>query len=75
MQLVLAPKLIDKLAHMPEQGMGYQLVDLRLRDGRWLTAIVVRNGEFAQIPGGRRLSADEVVDVRLTADAKSRRPG
>ena len=72
MQVTVAQRLVEKLAHLPEQGMGYQLVDLRLRDGRWLTRVVVTNGEFAEIPGDRRLSGDEVVDVRPSPARRAR---
>ena len=52
-----------KLAQMPETGMGFQLVDIQLRDGGWLESLHVHNGE--QCETETQFDPSEVVDVRL----------
>lgn len=40
----------DRLLELPESGMGYQRVDVRLVDGRELRDVVVFNAEELEIP-------------------------
>jgi hypothetical protein len=40
----------DRLLELPESGMGYQRVDVRLADGRVLRDVVVFNAEEIEIP-------------------------
>lgn len=35
----------DKLSNLPETGMGYQHIDIKLKDGRTLTGVIVTNGD------------------------------
>jgi hypothetical protein len=66
MTLHLTPSQIDKLVSLPETGMGYQRVDLVLRDGRVLRDIMVFNAEEAQVDDGQ-LTGNDVVDVVLSS--------
>jgi len=52
-----------KLTQMPESGMGYQLVDVLLADGRKLTALIVFNGEECQTETA--FDPNEIADLWL----------
>jgi hypothetical protein len=65
MQLELRPEIIDRLAGMPENGMGYQVVDLVLIDGRVVRDVVIFNCEVASLPEDHRdVRSSDVADVR-----------
>lgn len=46
----LDKKWVDYLIRQPESGMGYQKVDVRLRDKRVLTSVLVFNAEDLELP-------------------------
>ena len=50
MQIELRQEMIDRLLALPESGMGYQLVDLVLVDGRVVPAVPVFNCEIVNLP-------------------------
>ncbi|MBU3666219.1 MAG: hypothetical protein FGM15_10155 [Chthoniobacterales bacterium] len=50
MSVTLPAKWIDRLAHLPESGMGWQRVDVELADGRRLENCIVRNAEVLDVP-------------------------
>ena len=63
--LKLSPGITDRLAGIPETGMGYHIVNLVLVDGRVLPNVVVVNGEFAILPEEfRDLKSDDILDVQ-----------
>lgn len=66
MRLHLSNPLVNKLAALPETGMGYQLVDLVLRDGREVRKVMVFNAEEAEVADASLTTAD-IADVRLSA--------
>ena len=41
---------IERLIHLPETGMGYQRVNIRVRGGKVLNGVVVLNAEECQVP-------------------------
>ena len=49
MQLTLEKKWVVLLENLPESGMGYQRVHIRLRDGRDVENAIVLNSETLQI--------------------------
>jgi hypothetical protein len=74
MQLELRHHTVDRLLALPENGMGYQIVDLLLVDGRVVQCVPVFNSEIADLPDVfRDLKASDVADVRLSASAAIRR--
>jgi hypothetical protein len=50
MRLKLAPRWIRLLLEEPESGMGYQRVDVRFTDGRYLENAVAFNAEHLEVP-------------------------
>jgi hypothetical protein len=61
----LDPCWTKRLLELPESGMGYQRVDVRLADGREFRDLLVFNAEEIEVPG--ELAAAEIADVRLHA--------
>ena len=71
MHLQLKSKIVDRLLALPESGMGYQVVDLVLSDGRIIPNVTILNGEIATLPDSLRISSSEIADVR---PAEAKRP-
>lgn len=66
MQIILDRQLSDRLARLPESGMGYQIVDLMLRNGSMISDVLVLNAQIAKVPDdGRVANSAEIVDFRL----------
>jgi len=57
----LSRKWVDKLVNLPEAGMGYQTVDVRLKDGRTVKGLIVLNCQ--DIMGTVYFSEDDIVDI------------
>jgi hypothetical protein len=58
MRVKLEQRWIKRLLQLPESGMGYQRVDLRLADGRELKNVLAFNAEEVELP-------DECADARI----------
>jgi len=54
---------IERLVQLPETGMGYQRVNIRLRRGKVLSGVVVFNAEECQAP--EPFDPSEIEDVEL----------
>ena len=65
MRIKLERRFVERLADLPESGMGYQRVDLRLADGRELRDVLVFNAEEADVPD--EFANAKIADVRLHA--------
>jgi hypothetical protein len=65
MRIRLEPRWIERLLKLPESGMGYQRVDIRLVDGRELKDVVVFNAEEIEVPD--EFAQAQIKDVRLHA--------
>ncbi len=50
MRVKLEKHWIEKLLRLPESGMGYQRVDVRLADGREVKDVPVFNAEEVELP-------------------------
>jgi hypothetical protein len=66
MQIELQKDIIDRLLALPETGMGYQVVDLVLSDGRIVPDVMIFNCEIANLPESYRgIRPSDVADIRL----------
>ena len=65
MRIKLEPRWTKRLLELPESGMGYQRVDIRLVDGRELKDVVVFNAEEIEVPD--EFARAQIKDVRLHA--------
>jgi hypothetical protein len=74
MQLELGPEIVDRLVSMPETGMGYQIVDLILTDGRVVPNVTIFNAEIADLPDEfSGVKPSDVTDVRMSRSSRLRR--
>jgi hypothetical protein len=58
MRIKLEQRWIKQLLRLPESGMGYQRVDVRLADGHNLQDVPVFNAEEIELP-------DEFAGIRI----------
>ena len=64
MKTVRLPAIwIDRLIHLPESGMGYQRVNIRLKRGRVLRDVMVLNAEECRVT--EPFEPSEIEDVEL----------
>lgn len=66
MTVKLERKWTNYLVDQPESGMGYQKVDVRLKDNRVLKNVLVFNAEEIDLPD--ELAAVEISEIRLHRD-------
>ena len=64
----LPDRWLQYLLTMPETGMGYQIVDIELRDGRVFKQAIVDSGYLTRIRGVDPIPFNEsdISDVRVT---------
>ena len=68
MQLTLGKKWVELLVNLPESGMGYQRVLVRLKDGRNVQNAIVFNSELLEVPDEiPPFKSDDIVDVQVEA--------
>ena len=53
----------EELVRMPESGMGYQRINIRLKDGRTLKGVIVLNAEQAQV--SEPFNPDDIIELQL----------
>ena len=64
MHIHLNEKWSDALCEFPENGMGYQRVDIRLRNGRQVKQVLVLNAEVVDWPDEhRRIGVEDIADM------------
>jgi len=67
MKLRLSKVWVKKLLNLPETGMGYQKVDVLLKDGRKIEGVFVYNAEFLELPEAYQgVTINDIVDITLS---------
>ena len=66
MRVKLARRWTKRLLQLPETGMGYQRVDLRLADGRELKDVLAFNAEEVELPDECADAKIEGIQLRMT---------
>jgi hypothetical protein len=62
---MLDHNLARKVDGLPEDGMGFHVVDLILHDGRIIPEVVILTGTLAIVPdSGAPLSTADIADLR-----------
>lgn len=61
----LSTRWTEHLRNLPESGMGYQRVTVRLRDGRTLKHVLALNAERLEIQDEVELKPDEIVEITV----------
>lgn len=67
-QLRLSNKHISMLEKLPEQGMGYQIVNIKLKDGRVLTDRIVFNSTYLKLNKEDIFTLDEIKDIKIKSE-------
>ena len=64
----LPVKFLNELRVKPETGMGYQIVNIILSDGRRYDRVIVIEGMVSEVKGMDRIpfTTEDIVDVILT---------
>jgi hypothetical protein len=65
MKIKLLQKQIDLLVNLPEAGMGYHIVDIKLTDGRIFNGKVVLNSTYLQIEDEEKIDPNEIEAIKL----------
>jgi hypothetical protein len=56
---------VKVLSELPESGMGYQIVDIFLKDGKRLKNRIVLNSEFIIVDDNESIDPDTIEKVEL----------
>ncbi|HRI61825.1 MAG TPA: hypothetical protein PK228_18935 [Saprospiraceae bacterium] len=64
-KMKLSDNQIAFLSNLPEQGMGYQIVDVILKSGKILKKKMVFNSTFLQIEKGELTKPNEIAKIEL----------
>ncbi|HUT28236.1 MAG TPA: hypothetical protein VMX13_00480 [Sedimentisphaerales bacterium] len=65
LKINLLQKQVDILKNLPEQGMGYQVVDITLKNGMTLNGKVVLNSMYLQIEDNEKIDPNEIEAIQL----------
>lgn len=64
-KIQLKEEHIQYLSHLPESGMGYQIVDVTLRNGQHLKNRIVVNSEFLVLEAHEDIDPSFIEKVEL----------
>ena len=63
------PKKFSNVLHeLPETGMGYQIVDVQLKSGKWLNEKPVYNSEILVVEDTDSIQSRDISTIRLHQD-------
>lgn len=64
-----SPNWREHLLSLPEAGMGLQIVDITLKDGRVIRRVLVYNGEVLDLPEGfGDLEEEDLEQIKTSGD-------
>lgn len=61
----LTDEQIKILENLPEQGMGYQIVNLTLKNGQILKDRIVLNSSYLKIEKNENINPNDIVKINL----------
>jgi len=64
-QLKLSKIFSDYLSELPETGMGYQIVDIELKNGNILKDYVVLNSTYLKLKNNENIENAEIKMIKL----------
>lgn len=64
-KITLPDNLIAKLMELPEQGMGYQIVDIILANGQELNNKFVFNSSILELEENEILNIKDIVSIAI----------
>lgn len=62
----LPQKFVDLLITLPENGMGYQIVDIKLQSGEILRNRIILNSEFLKVLNNESIKPEDIIVVELS---------
>ena len=74
MRVQLSEKWSVTLCGFPEDGMGYQRVDVLLRSGRTVKDVLVFNAEEMEWPDERPIRSSDIAKVAPSDPQRQREP-
>jgi hypothetical protein len=66
-QLKLPAKFTSYLENLPEQGMGYQIVDSELFNGKTLVDRVVFNSTYLKLNNDEKIDSENIKSVKINS--------
>ncbi len=64
-KIKLATPFVEYLTDLPEQGMGYQLVEVTLQNGQILKNRAVMNSTYLMLDDNEEITAEEIKSIKL----------
>ncbi len=61
----LPENIVKHLSNLPEQGMGYQIVNVILKNGRKLKRKVVLNSSILKVDKKEKISSEDILGAEL----------
>lgn len=67
MRIKLNERWIEILSNLPESGMGYQKVDVKLKNGKVIKNVLVFNAEELEIPDKEvKITLSDIADIGIS---------
>ena len=64
-RVTLPDKFIAQLVQMPETGMGYQIVDIVLTNGKVLKNMIIFNSSILEIEKHESLNIEDIAIIKI----------
>jgi hypothetical protein len=65
-KIKLPVKYIEYLETQPEQGMGYQIVDVYFKSGKVLKNCIVLNSTYLQLESDEEILIEDIIRIEIT---------
>lgn len=64
----LNTQFMEELKELPENGIGFQLVNIIKKDGKVLTNRVISNCEYLLLKEGETIDVSEIKEIEIDLD-------
>ncbi len=64
-KLKLSNKFSNYLADLPEQGMGFQIVDIELKNGKLLNDRIILNSTYLKLGENENIENKDIKSIRI----------
>lgn len=64
-KISLPDNIINKLVKLPEQGMGYQIVDILFANGHSLKKKLVFNSSVLELEENELINVNDIVSIQI----------
>ncbi|HHT53141.1 MAG TPA: hypothetical protein GX007_08220 [Bacteroidales bacterium] len=71
-KLRLKEEHIGYLSNQPEQGMGYQIVDITLKNGQLLNDRIVLNSSYLKLNESEQIDLDDIAKIEIKINSENR---